>query len=50
MENSFSANQRTVVKMNMPPNYFPAGLAADVDGFLYTSAFGGGGIVKIDPK
>lgn len=31
------------------PDVLPTGLAADIDGFLYTSEFGGGRVLKIDP-
>lgn len=45
-----SAKQRVVLKLELPPDVQPIGLTADAEGNLYTSAYGVGEVLKIDPK
>lgn len=38
------------MKLELPSDVQPIGLTADTEGNLYTSAYGGGEVLKIDPK
>lgn len=46
---NFPADEETVMTLTSSPDILPTGLAADINGFLYSSEFGGGRVMKIDP-
>lgn len=51
----FTANQRVLIDYNKRPNEFkpneyPDGLVIDSNDFLWTALYGGGRIIRIDPR